>query len=244
MSNYSNDELNKYVDALNELSYRALEGWKLTRANKQHEDIFYDIVKDGEFYYTQQSFGSRWIEKLSRHSMGKIIDIIFGSQKGLASFKALIEIKDQHESKAETFAIEKMNERSNKVMEAFKNDDRIMQESKQEAKDFLKIGVIDQETYDKQMNYYNMLDVKEKIEELLPGKSVTCEDEPAHSNGVYWIEIEYDKENDKTFYIEYSPKHNTYGLSFPDNTDYGSTANEIHNDLNSLLERLKIFYAL
>lgn len=104
MNIYSDEELSKRVNWLNALYFSDWYLWRLTRANKEHNDEFDNKVNEGEYYYKREN-GPAFddIQKLSRASMEKMIYVIFDGNPALEKFcEQIVEEKEQklHEQHA------------------------------------------------------------------------------------------------------------------------------------------------
>lgn len=77
MEIYSEEEFSLYLRRLNGL-FPSLQNWQSSKARKEHEDFFGEIIKRGEIYY-KRSNGAGWDNeiKLSEKSMENIIYLIF-----------------------------------------------------------------------------------------------------------------------------------------------------------------------
>ena len=78
-SYYSEKELHEMVDRLNAFASE-YSPWKFTHARKEHQDLFGDVVKPGEYYFKHGS-GPAFddVIKLSAPSMEKLCFALFES---------------------------------------------------------------------------------------------------------------------------------------------------------------------
>ena len=69
-------DFNRALAAFNALFTR-YDQWQVTRARKEHEDLFGEPIQPGEFYYKQQ-IGPAWdqVTKLSQLSMERLLYVI------------------------------------------------------------------------------------------------------------------------------------------------------------------------
>ncbi len=76
---YSKDELNKKVEILNAFISEYFP-WQLTRANKDHIDLFGETIEKGESYYKRQC-GAAYddVLKLSQLAMARLCHALFRS---------------------------------------------------------------------------------------------------------------------------------------------------------------------
>ena len=84
-SMYSEEDFEKYLGRLNALTSEYTP-WQHTKARKEHEDEFGDIIKEGEIYF-KRSYGGGYdaVLKLSRRSMEILIDCVFNDNFFLES---------------------------------------------------------------------------------------------------------------------------------------------------------------
>ena len=75
---YFRDEadFNRALTAFNAL-FNLYDQWQVTRARKEHEDLFGEPIQPGEFYYKQQT-GPAWdqVTKLSQLSMERVLYVV------------------------------------------------------------------------------------------------------------------------------------------------------------------------
>ena len=76
---YSEKELHEMVNRINALA-SDYSGWKFTHARKEHQDLFGEIIKPGEYYFKHGS-GPAFddVIKLSALSMEKLCFALFES---------------------------------------------------------------------------------------------------------------------------------------------------------------------
>ena len=76
---YSEKELHEMVNRINAFA-SDYSGWKFTHARKEHQDLFGEIIKPGEYYFKHGS-GPAFddVIKLSASSMEKLCFAVFES---------------------------------------------------------------------------------------------------------------------------------------------------------------------
>ena len=76
---YSEKELHEMVNGINAFA-SDYSGWKFTHARKEHQDLFGEIIKPGEYYFKHGSGpGFDDVIKLSALSMEKLCFALFES---------------------------------------------------------------------------------------------------------------------------------------------------------------------
>ena len=102
---YSEEESQRLVWMLNALyfgsPYFGFDGWKPTKARKNHEDAFGDEIQEGEMYFKRQYYQA-WdsVLKLSRRSMDKLLFAVYGGNTDLEKF-----CEKLHETKSKNWSL-------------------------------------------------------------------------------------------------------------------------------------------
>jgi hypothetical protein len=80
---YSEEDFKKYLGRLNALTSEYTP-WQDTKARKEHQDEFGDIIKEGDIYY-KRSYGPSYSDvlKLSRRSIEIVIYCLFNGNFSL-----------------------------------------------------------------------------------------------------------------------------------------------------------------
>jgi hypothetical protein len=106
----NNDDFNLGLDRLNAL-YSQHSSWKSTQARNDHKDAFGKLIEDGEIYYSKPS-GFINVDRLSRSSIEKVIDLIFDDNRWLKEcVDGVIEERKKEE--------ERLFEEAKKMMASF-----------------------------------------------------------------------------------------------------------------------------
>lgn len=99
---YTEEEFKEMVEKLNALMPR-LSPWQWTHARKEHEDLFGEMVKPGDYYFKRKdgpAYGD--VIKLSRLSMERLLVALFSGNFPLAQLA-----QENHEARLEWLARER-----------------------------------------------------------------------------------------------------------------------------------------